>query len=398
MKRELNIRTKGSLCRTKAHLFTMKKLNEKLLIENIENAARYDIENNKIFGAAYYVFQEGNLAVERCYGTTSLNGDTPVTNTTLFRLASMTKPITAVATLILAERGLLSLEDTVSKYIPSFKNVHVIDASGIDHGVSKSSPTIKNLLTHTSGIGSFDAKTQGLTPEDKKTIDATIAYFVKAGLDFEPGTRSWYSGTAAFDVLTKIIELVSGTDYLTFLKKEIFAPCGMVDTTFEPDAEQFQRLVQVHDKVDGKNAVREMPKGCVFGAYPTSHYLGGAGLASTLKDYCRFANMLSHRGETEKGRLLSPETFGLLCTPQVPKEIMNAWERWGLGVRVITESTYPTLPVGAFGWSGYYGSHFWVDPINGIFAVYMKNSEFDGGAANESARNFEKAVYSSFEA
>jgi CubicO group peptidase (beta-lactamase class C family) len=195
--------------------------------------------------------------------------------------------------------------------------------------------------------------------------------------------------------LTKIIQIVTRTDYQSFLRKEIFTPCGMNDTTFVPNIEQEKRIVAMHNKVNGENVVFEMPKGCVFEEYPCTHYLGGAGLVSTLQDYCNFAKMLLNQGKTETGRILDEKTFYQLCQPQVSQEVMPGNERWGLGVRVITEDTYPYLPKGAFGWSGAYGSHFWIDPVNKIFAVYMKNSKYDGGSGNESGVNFEKAVYSS---
>jgi CubicO group peptidase (beta-lactamase class C family) len=204
-----------------------------------------------------------------------------------------------------------------------------------------------------------------------------------------------YSGVGAFDVLTKIIQIVTETDYLSFLKKEIFDPCEMIDTTFVPTLEQKSRMMEMHQRSDGKNIAFKMPSGCVFESYPHTHYLGGAGLVSTLCDYSKFAKMLLHRGKTKSGRLIREESFDLLCTPQVSSDIMQGNERWGLGVRVITDSSYPYLPKGSFGWSGAYGSHFWIDPVNRIVAVFMKNSKFDGGAANESARNFEEAVYTS---
>ena len=106
--------------------------------------------------------------------------------------------------------------------------------------------------------------------------------------------------------------------------------------------------------------------------------------------------MLLNKGKANGKTILKESTFKQLCKPQVTADIMPGQARWGLGVRVITDDGYPYLPVGAFGWSGAYGSHFWIDPVNNIFAVYMKNSKIDGGAANESAVSFEKAVYSAF--
>ena len=152
----------------------------------------------------------------------------------------------------------------------------------------------------------------------------------------------------------------------------------------------------MHAKIDNENASFKMKEGCIFEDFPWTLYLGGAGLVSSLQDYCNFAKMLLNKGKTDKGQLISEKTFNSLCTPQVSEDIMPENERWGLGVRVITDESYPYLPKGTFGWSGAYGSHFWIDPINRIFAVYMKNSKYDGGGGNQSAVNFERAVYASF--
>lgn len=368
----------------------MQRLDMAKLSENIDEIAAYDMSNNKVFGSAYYVYQDG-VEVKKYYGTTSLNSETAMTDTAIFRLASMTKPITAVAALVLVDKGMLSLNDKVERYIPEFANIKVITSNY--SGEPDKYPTVKNLLNHTSGIGCDAAKLATMTPNDKKTLNSSIAFYIKKGLDFEPGSQQQYSPTGAFDVLAKIIEIVSGMDYLSFLKKEVFGPCGMVDTTFEPTAEQMSRMVDMHTRINGENGVVTMPAGCIFDDFPSSHYLGGAGLVSTLSDYGKFAKMLLNKGKTETGRIISEETFNLLCTPQVSEKIMPGTAQWGLGVRVITGEAYPYLPVGSFGWSGAYGTHFWIDPVNNIFAVFMKNSNVDGGAANESAVKFEKAVY-----
>ena len=156
----------------------MHLLDKNLLKTNIGKAADYDFSNNKVFGSAYLVIQDNEVVYENCFGVTSIDKKEPVTKDTLFRLASMTKPITAVAALILIERGLLSLEDKVSKFLPEFKDIHIkqIDNSGnlIDLGKPEKEITILNLLTHTSGFGENEGKTQKLTVEDKKTADALI--------------------------------------------------------------------------------------------------------------------------------------------------------------------------------------------------------------------------------
>ena len=361
------------------------------LSEYIEQIAAYDFESHKVFGSCYFVYHKGSIT-EKCYGTTSLNTETPVTNTTLFRLASMTKPITTVAACILMERGLLSLNDRVDQFLPAFKNIKIIDEFGKE-SIPKAQPTIHNLLTHTSGIGSLTYKLNKLTPPDKASLDGAVSFFAKQGLDFEPGTMQYYSGTGAFDVLAKIIEIVTGEDYLSFLQREIFQPCDMHDTTFLPNDEQTQRLIAMHCKESGQNGLYSMPAGCVFEDFPATHYLGGAGLVSTLHDYCNFAQMLLQKGQAKHGKILQEASIQMLSSPQLPGNIMPGDTRWGLGVRVIADDTHPWLPKGCFGWSGAYGSHFWIDPTNNLFAVYMKNSKFDGGAANDSATRFEQAVY-----
>ena len=176
----------------------------------------------------------------------------------------MTKPITAVAVLILVEKGLLSLSDKVSDYLPEYEDIHVIklteDNERIDLGKVQNAPTICHLLSHSSGIGSDHEKSRQMTDDDRSTIDNSVSFFCKAGLDFEPGTQQKYSGTGAFDVLVKIIEKVTKTDYLTFLKKEIFEPCGMKNTTFVPSEEQWAKMIDLHDKVEGVSCAAKTKK------------------------------------------------------------------------------------------------------------------------------------------
>ena len=294
----------------------MKKLNKELLKTNIEAAAAYEFDNHKVFGSAYCVMQEDAVLYKNCFGTTSADNEEAVTGSTIFRLASMTKPITAIAALILLERGQLSLSDKVADYLPEYKDLPITQISDtneiIDLGKAQNDITICHLLTHTSGIGSDPAKTQKMTDEDKKTIANTIGFYAKAGLDFEPGTKQKYSGIGAFDVLAKIIENITKTDYLQFLQQEIFEPCEMVNTTFVPTQAQWKQVIAMHNKVDGHNRVAKMKENCVFIDYPCTHYLGGAGLVSTLDDYLKFAKMLLNNGKTPKKQILKEETLRLL--------------------------------------------------------------------------------------
>lgn len=265
---------------------------------------------------------------------------------------------------------------------------------------AKTTLAVKHLLTHTSGLLAGECGVvyaNKISAEANKTLKGTVDYYSSVGLSFEPYTKNEYSPTAAFDVLARIVEVISDTDYAEFVTKYITDPCGMTDTVFVPDNEQWQRIIPMHTKENGKSGVFEMKEGCVFENVPVTHYLGGAGLISSLDDYTAFAKMLLNKGEINGNRVISEKAVKLISTPQVPESIMPGNERWGLGVRVITSENYRYLPVGTFGWSGAYGTHFWIDPVNSIAAVYMKNSMYDGGSGAVTAANFEKDVFNSFE-
>ncbi len=359
----------------------------------IEKDARYELSSENLYGVSYAVFQKDRIVYKKCFGYSDGYGTKTLGSDTLFRIASMTKPITAFAFLKLIDKGFVKLSDPVKKYLPQFENIHVTAPDGTDLGVSKKDVTILHLFTHTSGIGSL--KNVCLSSDDVSTVEKTIDFYVNKGLDFEPFTVQAYSPYAAFDVLVAIAEKVTGCSYDEFLEQEIFLPCKMKDTTFSPNEEQWNRLSVMHQKTGLKNNVFIMPANCIFENFPTSHKLGGAGLVSTLDDYLNFSTMLLNMGEFDGQTFVSKETFSLMCTPHVPQYIMNADFSWGLGVRVITSKEYEYLPVGSFGWSGAYGSHFFIDPVNKIAAVMMKNSKFDGGSGNKTAVRFEKAVFDS---
>ena len=369
----------------------MKILNKVKLASAIESRAKEDLALCNIDGASVLVWQSGEVIYINHFGAASLDGKT-LSDNTLFRMASMTKPISAVAAMILVDRGLLSLSDTVDKYYPEFSKMRVF---GTDETVD--SITVEQLLTHTSGIGSGDAWAESLKvlhAEDKSSVESFRAFLSNQPLSFVPGTKQEYSGIGAFSVLTAIIQKISGMTYAEFLKKEIFEPCKMINTTFSPSAEQWQKLIEMHSKRADKNAIGKTWDGCVFEAFPPESYLGGAGLISSIADYLNFTKMLVSRGEFEGKRIISEAAVSELSKPRFN---INDVEWWGLGVRVITGDTGSPIPLGAYGWSGAYGTHFWVDTENEIIGIYMKNSRYDGGSGAVTSKNFEIDVYSALE-
>ncbi len=375
----------------------MKLVNEKLLKENIEKRAFSDLEQCNVSGCAVTVNQCGHTVYKNTFGTQSPDSSEPLREDATYRMASMTKPITAVAILIQVGKGKISIEDPLEKYFPEFGNMTVERLEKgipVSLGRSEKKVTVFNLLTHTSGIGTDvigDYYTSKMTADDKKDLSSVISCYSKMPLAFMPYTEQLYSPVAAFDILAGIVEQTSGMKYDEFLKKELFEPLGMTDTVFTPTQDQWNRMIGMHNKADGKNVLGYMPQGCVFADFPTTYFCGGAGLISTLSDYSKFAEMLRRND----GAIVRTELIDAMRTAQLSSDIMPGSQVWGYGVRVIIDNTYVNLPRGAFGWSGAYGTHFWVDPENEITAVYMKNSHYDGGAGAVTSSCFEIDVTNS---
>ena len=362
----------------------MKYLDQEKLAINIQNRARADLEACNIGGSSVLVAQGDEILFKEHFGDEEIFRPS---DDSLFRIASMTKPITAVAIMILKDRELLSLEDDVARFYGKFFSMRLMDGQETPEKIK-----IKHLLTHTSGIGSGEAWTEAnkkMTEEDRSTVEKFVDFWTEQPLAFVPGSQQAYSAVAAFSVLTGIVQKITDMPFSDFLKKEIFDPCHMKDTTFEPTEEQWRRLVPMHDKQNGKNAVRKTVEHCVFEGYPTQNYLGGGGLISSLSDYLNFAKMLMGGGAFAGNRILSEDSVKEMSQPLVPRST----DFWGYSVRVVAEEGRP-LPRGSYGWSGAYGSHFWIDPSNKIIGIYMKNSRFDGGSGAKTSKNFEKDVYS----
>ena len=364
----------------------MKRLNVERLAERLDARLAGHLAQQHISGASLAVWQNDRPVYTRHAGCAA--------ETSLYRMASMTKPVTAVAVLILVDRGLLSLDDPIKNYLPAFSSPFLLNDDD-SHKPVDVPITVRHLLTHTSGVASGLAWARSslvITEKDKASMTDFVDFLATQPLSFVPGKHEEYSGLGGFSLLAAIVEKISGLDFETFVRKEIFEPCGMADTTFLPSAEQWARLSPMHGQQDGKSVEIPMHPGCVFEDYPAENFLGGAGLVSSLDDYVRFARMLSRGGELDGRRVLSERAVSDMGTAWVSPDIQPGAQRWGLGVRVITAVGHHPIPEGTFGWSGAYGTHFWIDPINKIVAVYMKNSAVDGGSGASTALCFEHDV------
>lgn len=381
----------------------MKSLHPDKLKENLDSSIGRDLDEHIVGGASVLVTQNNETVYSHCYGESDTDTHAPLLPNTLFRLASMTKPVTAAAALLQIQRGILDLDTPVSKYIPSFANKMVgrweNDRVVADHPAA-SEIQLVHLLTHTSGLLSADPEIglrQPFPREVCRSLESIVDYYGEhIFLSTSPMELSLYSATAAFDVAARLVEITSDMPYEDFLRKNLFDPMEMPDTTFFPNDEQWSRMVGMHVRTENGNAVDHNIDGHTFEWFPQSYCCGGASLASTIVDYSHFASMLLNEGSYNGRQILSPEMIALMRYPRIPQTVrgIGPHETWGLGVRVITGS--PALPQGSFGWSGAYGTHFWVDPTNAITAIYMKNSRFDGGSGAQTARRFENAVMASF--
>lgn len=383
----------------------MKLLNIDKLRENIENRVNDDMAAGRVDGVAVIVNQNGKTLYKNTFGSKIAGaGDCDMRTDTLYRLASMTKPITGAAAMIAIQKGYFTVEDEISMYLDGFKDLDIgdVDENGniIIKGKSKGNVKIKHCLTHSSGIGTGPVGDKIFSSVDFSkitTLAQMVDFYKDKPLWCEPGEAQLYSPIIGLDIIARIIEIKSGMPYAEFLKKEIFEPVGMKDTTFAPTDEQWARMVGMHNMSDGKSVPYPMFEGCVFGNMPVTYHNGGAGLASTAEDYIKFAQMLLDKGRVGDRQLIDEKLIEEMSRPQLAYHIMPAHEIWGYTVRVIVSETYQRLPVGAFGWSGAYGTHFFVDPVNNVCAVYLKNSAYDGGSGALTAANFEYDISQSFE-
>ncbi len=366
-------------------------MNAVRLREKVTRRVTADRESGLVDNVALAVWQDGHEVLTASFG----NAD----ERTVYNLASMTKPITAVAVLIAAEQGLLSLDDPIEKYYPAFADRVVAlrneggEVVGYEPARQKITPRL--LLAHAAGYP-FCERLNTMSEEECRTLENSIAVCAAMPLAFQPGEGHGYSATVAWDVLLGIIERVTGEDYQAFITRTIFEPCAMADTAYSMTDDRWARMVSMHNCVDGKSVSVPIKRGW-YNQYPSTHYLGCAGLFSTLSDYTKFALMLQNGGTYNGRRVLSEASIREMATPQLALDVNPGAEPWGLGVRVIRGEEYGLLPAGTFGWSGAYGTHFWVDPVNRITAVYMKNSVCGGSANAHTARHFEEDVHTSLQ-
>ena len=360
-------------------------------------AAEY-IDNGHIAGVVALVMRDGKVVHETVLGVQDVSTGQPLRSDAIFRIASQTKLVISVATMILVEEGRLLLDEPVSKYIPEYAKttVAIQDGDEVSTEAANRQITIKDLLTHTSGIPGAGPRhfeheyaeaslTQGegqLNHLDEP-VDALVRRL--AGLPFatQPG-EAWVYGFST-DVLGAVIEQVSGMALDEFLQGRIFAPLAMPDTYFFLPLEKEARLVANHQLREGDGPVRASDDSLSWdgqGAYvrgPRRLFSGNGGLLSTAHDYARFLQMLLNNGELHGTRIVSPASVRLMTVNHVGDLYARWYPGMGFGfnveVKLDTAAAGYEVPAlaspGAYAWGGAGYTRFWVDPAKGLIGVFM---------------------------
>ncbi len=342
-------------------------------------------------GAVALIVRNGKIVYEKSFGFSDVENKLSLKNDNIFRIASQSKAITSLAVMLLWEEGKFSLDDPISKYIPEFKDPKVLITfnekdSSYTTEPARSEITIRQLLTHTSGIdyagiGSKEMKAiyakagvpSGIGNNDALLADK-IKILAKLPLKHNPGEK-WTYGLNS-DVLGYFVEVLSGLSFDEFLRQRVFKPLGMNDTYFYLPKEKQNRLVSLYETKENKllkAATRVFDK--VDPNYPNTpgkYFSGGAGLSSTVEDYAKFLQLFLNKGEYNGVRLLGRKTVELMLTNQLKSPITNQ-VGLGFGLETVENDYQSPFSIGSFSWGGAFNTHYWADPKEKLIGIIFTN-------------------------
>ena len=358
-------------------------------------ALQEQINRHEIAGAVTMVVSKDRVLHLETTGLADVAAHKPMQADTMFWIASMTKPITATAVLMLQDEGKLDVHDPVAKYLPEFANLKT--PSG-----QPANLTLIQILTHTSGLG----EAGGPAAREAKTLADLVPLWLAAPMQFEPGSR-WSYCQSGINAAGRVVEVVSGMSFDAFLKKRLFQPLGMKSTTFYPDASERARQVTAYAKNATTGSLEAVPPRPEFGPRDRPPQ-GNGGLYSTAEDYGRFCQMLLGGGRFQGVRYLSEASMKQLSTPQTPETLPTGFFQndtygrrglnygWALGTCVLKaphDGVPAMLSPGTFGHGGAWGTQAWVDPVKGVAYVLMvQRSNFPNSDASEVRRVFQQAA------
>jgi CubicO group peptidase (beta-lactamase class C family) len=347
---------------------------------------RQDVERNLIPGAVVLIARGGHIAYAETFGWRDREAKAPMELDAIFRIASMTKPLTSVAAMILAEEGKLQIAAPVAEYLPEFADRTI----GSERVPAKRVMTVQDLLRHTSGLtyAAFgDSAVQMIWRDaqpmtEDQTSAEMAAKLASLPLMFEPGTTWEYSMST--DVLGRVVEVVSGQDLADFIDARICRPLGLRDTGFAAAGDRAARVAEA--QTDPTTGARPPMRDV---AHPGRWASGGGGAVSTAADYVRFCQMLLNGGELDGTRISAPKTVALIASDHLPPDcnygetagprfgalapVPEMGYGFGLGFAVRTDAGRCPLPgsVGEYFWGGVLGTSFWIDPVERLVVVAM---------------------------
>ena len=355
------------------------------------------VDNKKLAGYTALVARKNEVAHLTSKGTIAIDSDQAIDADTIFRIYSMSKPITSIALMMLFEQGLFRLENPVAKFLPEFANIQVWDGGSNLRPRARAAVrpmTIHHLLTHCSGLtyGFMHSHPidrfyrQRKIGENVMTLEQTVKAAAELPLLFDPGDKWNYS--ISTDVCGRLIEVISGMPLDEFLQRNIFDPLQMKDTAFWVSEDKIHRLAANYNKHPATGALNLIdPAGAKSPYAKKPAYLsGGGGLTSTIGDYLRFCQMLLKGGELDGARIVSPATIKFMTDNHLPNRTTldkisvstfseNRFDGtgFGLGFSVITDPAAVQMPVakGSYSWGGAASTFFWIDPREEIIGIFM---------------------------
>ena len=350
------------------------------------------VADGRVAGLTTMLARHGKIVHSKVYGQADLAKQTPMTADTIFRIYSMTKPVTGVAMMILFEEGKWQMDDPVTKFVPEFKNLRVMtgtDKKGNMITVPvKRPPTMREIMSHTAGFGygldnrhAVDKMIQKENVLPTATQQQMIDKLANIPLKFQPGTDWAYS--ISVDIQGAIVERLSGQTLGAFFEQRIFQPLKMTDTAFRLNADRQARLAEVYQGDAASGKLVPAPPGIVRDLLsPTLRENGGGGLLSTMGDYARFGQMLLNKGELDGARILSPAAVELMYTNVVPMDVLKSFQGtqgfseavgFGMDVRIVLDPRRIGRMDGqnSYDWGGAAATWFWVDPTNDLIFIGM---------------------------
>ena len=371
------------------------------------------VQNHWLVGSTVIIVKDNKVVYHKAFGYANEASKTPMPENAIYRIMSQTKAITSLAIMQLYEQGKINLDQKVSDFIPSFKNPTVLkDFNAADSSyttiAAKREITIRDLLTHTSGIDYTDIGSKNMSAiYTKAGVPSGLGNFKESLLEkmtklgtlplvHQPGEKFTYGLNS--DLLGCIVEIVSGTSLENYFQKNIFDPLGMKDTYFNVPAAKANRMPTVYTENEAKQIIEWSPTfrnlNPNYPLVPKTYFSGGAGLSSTAYDYAIFLQMILNQGKYNGKQIIAPRTAAIMISPQMDFKT-NGNDDFSLGFSITSEKSarLNARNKGSFSWGGYYGTNYWADPVDHLVVLVM--TQHTPNSHGDLTNKIERIIYGS---